>query len=1151
MQNPIFYDPSGKRKKASLLGLLLLIGIAILLALGLFISILIVPVPQGLDLHMEYPRFQAWKIPFNRASPRHTPIAVRGAHNDVNQTVSAFYAPWDDGSVASLGKHINNIDIVMPVLTTVGGPKHTFDYRRDDQFRQLMLNAQHRPQSLIVVQNRDRLTNPTSPIWDPVNTTRLLESAPERQKLIAEVDHMLKAEKAQGVVFDFEDFDAMPPQALQNYLSFIHDARAALAQDGFITTLVVPIDTDTWNLKAFAAQSDRLFLMLYDQHALVDPAGPIAAQNWFADRLTWALKQVPADKAIVSIGNYGYDWAVDAKGGTMLDAAGHPIVTAFSVEDAWRIAHESSAQIQFDPASGNPYFTYQEDNVKHETWFLDAVSAWNQLRTIDDTRAGGVALWRMGWEDPAIWQALRKFQTTDIPDLTRLSPVGDVDVEGDGEVLHIDSTPTDGHREVSFDKNGIAQGETYGTLPTPYVVTRTTTPGKRIALTFDDGPDARWTPTILKILKDHNAVATFFVIGEKAIDHPELLRQMIREGDDLGNHSYTHPDMSKVPEWQIRFELNSTQRVVEAYTGRSMRLARPPYFGDAEPTTNDELIPALIAQRLGYTNVGLHVDAEDWQKPGVQAIVDNVINGVHAGTDSEASAPCKQDVNNCRSGQIVLMHDSGGIRIETLQALPIILDRLQKEGYSFVTVGDLLSLKKDEVMPPLSGAELLQVRFDVGLFMFLASMNVVLKWLFVIAIFLGITRALMLASLAIYAEYTDHMEPPDGDQSEWVKATFVSVIIPAYNEAKVIESSVRRVLSSTGVDLEIIVVDDGSKDGTSDVMTRAFAEEPRVRLITQANTGKAHAVNNGIAASKGEIIIALDADTQFEAETIARLVRWFVRPEIGAVAGNAKVGNRFNFVTRWQAVEYVTSQNLERSALAMFGAMMVVPGAVGAWRRKALAEVGGYPQNTLAEDQDLTIAVQRAGWQVAYDQEAVAWTESPESFASLTKQRFRWAFGTLQCLWKHQKIVSTRKPRGLALIGVPQAWLFQIGFSVVSPLIDLALVVNVIGTIVRIQQHGWAETDSDLTRMLIYWIAFLVIDAICGGIAYWLEPREKSYPVFWLLSQRFVYRQIMYYVVIKALMAAWRGKLVGWGKLERSGRLDPKAQAGASAKAAE
>ncbi len=577
-----------------------------------------------------------------------------------------------------------------------------------------------------------------------------------------------------------------------------------------------------------------------------------------------------------------------------------------------------------------------------------------------------------------------------------------------------------------------------------------------------------------------------------------------------------------------------------------MRLLRAPYFGDAEPTTDDELGPALIAQQLGYTNVGLHVDSEDWTKPGVDKIIQNTVQGVHDGKDSEESDACAQlPDENCRSGQIVLMHDSGGDREETLKALPAIIRQLKAEGYTFTTVGDLVGLAPDQVMPPLNGADLAEVRFDVGIFMFLAWCTEAMKWLFISAIVLGITRALLLSALAIYAEYTDHMEAPGSESTDareaevaaYVNSSFVSVLIPAYNEARVIGNSVRRVLSSVGVAMEVIVIDDGSKDDTSAIVAAAFAKDPRVKLITQANAGKAAAVNNAIAASKGDIIIALDADTQFEPETIARLVRWFIRPEIGAVAGNAKVGNRFNWATKWQAVEYVTSQNLERSALAMFGAMMVVPGAVGAWRRTALAEVGNYPHNTLAEDQDLTIAIQRKGWQVAYDQEAVAWTEAPETFGALMKQRFRWAFGTLQCLWKHHEILKTGKPSGLAFIGIPQAWLFQIGFSVISPLIDFALVVNIINTCVQVSQHGWAQTSGDLSKMLVYWLAFMAIDALCGAIAYWLEPREKSYPVFYLLSQRFVYRQIMYYVVIKALLAAARGLSVGWGKLERSGRL--------------
>lgn len=1130
-QRPIFYDPTGRRKRASLVGVISLISLAVILFVGLILSILIVPVPQGLDLHMEYPRPEASKILLNHANPRHRPLEARGGHADVNQTIAAFYIPGDDPSLSSLEKHINNIDIVVPVLASVTGKDHRFIYQADAQFTELMRNAAHRPSMLVTVQNASQ------DVWDGQNMARLLATPAARHKLIDQIADMLRREHAQGVVFDFE---SLPVTSLTPYLTFIREAKAKLGPQGFAVTLTAPADTTVWNLRAFANASDRIFLMIYDQHSMVDPAGPIAGQAWFNDRLAYALKSVPIDKAIVAIGSYAYDWT-DMGDGTIN-------ATPRTVEEAWRIARESSAQIQFDPVSGNAHFSYYQDGHNHEVWLLDAVSVWNQLRSIDDSNVWGVALWRLGSEDPGVWRDIRDFQTDTTPDLSKLKTIGDVDVEGSGEIVHIDSAPTEGVREVVFDHQRIAQDETYKTLPTPYVVRRTGDQPGKLALTFDDGPDPRWTPQILDILKREHVPATFFVIGEKAIGHPELLRRMVAEGHTLGNHSYTHPDMSKVPPSWLRFELNSTQRVVEAYTGRAMRLLRIPYFGDAEPTTANELIPAYAAQQLGYTNVGLHVDAEDWQRPGVQAIVQNVLQGVAAGLPQNQLPNCKFDLSDCRTGEIILMHDAGGDREQTIKALPIILEDLKKQGYQFVPVGELVGLNQDQVMPKLTGGDLAQVRFDVAVFILLAWGVQALKWMFIIAIVLGISRALILSALAIYAEFTGHMDAPgsEGDPerekavADFVNASFVSVVIPAFNEARVIEASVKRVLETVGVGLEVIVVDDGSKDATSEIVSTAFADDPRVKLITQVNAGKAAAVNNGIAAAKGDILIALDADTQFEPETIARLVRWFIRPEIGAVAGNAKVGNRFNWVTRWQAVEYVTAQNLERSALATFGAMMVVPGAIGAWRRAALEEVGGYPHNTLAEDQDLTIAVQRAGWQVAYDQEAVAWTESPESFTALMKQRFRWAYGTLQCLWKHRGVVKTGKPKGLAFIGIPQAWIFQIGFSVISPLIDFALIVSVIATFVQVYNHGWAQTDSDIWKMLIYWAAFLTIDALCGAIAYWLEPREKSYPLFYLLSQRFVYRQIMYYVVLKALMSALRGLSVGWGKLERSGRTQVK-----------
>ena len=200
--------------------------------------------------------------------------------------------------------------------------------------------------------------------------------------------------------------------------------------------------------------------------------------------------------------------------------------------------------------------------------------------------------------------------------------------------------------------------------------------------------------------------------------------------------------------------------------------------------------------------------------------------------------------------------------------------------------------------------------------------------------------------------------------------------------------------------------------------------------------------------------------------------------------------------------------------------------------------MGGYPDDTLAEDQDLTIAVQRAGWKVHYDQYAVAWTEAPERLRALAKQRFRWAYGTLQCLWKHGGIIASGRPRGLARIGLPQAIVFQILLTAISPIIDLALVLSLVDTWMRVEEHGWAQTQTDIGRMLTYWLVFTAIDLLAATIAFALERREQWRLLSLLIPQRIGYRQIMYYVVLKAIAQAMRGPKVGWGKLERSGRVD-------------
>jgi cellulose synthase/poly-beta-1,6-N-acetylglucosamine synthase-like glycosyltransferase len=297
-------------------------------------------------------------------------------------------------------------------------------------------------------------------------------------------------------------------------------------------------------------------------------------------------------------------------------------------------------------------------------------------------------------------------------------------------------------------------------------------------------------------------------------------------------------------------------------------------------------------------------------------------------------------------------------------------------------------------------------------------------------------------------------------------------------------------------------------------------------------------LNRGLAEAKGEVVVALDADTYFQADSVSKLLRWFVDPAVGAVAGNAKVGNRINVITRWQALEYVTSQNLERRALATLGCITVVPGAIGAWRRESLQKLGGFPTDTLAEDQDLTISLLRAGYKVLYDSSAVAWTEAPDTVRGLIRQRFRWAFGTLQCLWKHREVMLKPRFGALGLIAVPQTWLFQFLFSAIAPFVDLTLIWRLAMSGFDLLEHRDQFDWVILQKVLIYYLIFLAVDVGSAALALAMERNEKATLLPWLVLQRFGYRQLMYYIVVKAGVVALLGPLVGWGTLERKSTVE-------------
>jgi cellulose synthase/poly-beta-1,6-N-acetylglucosamine synthase-like glycosyltransferase/peptidoglycan/xylan/chitin deacetylase (PgdA/CDA1 family) len=640
-----------------------------------------------------------------------------------------------------------------------------------------------------------------------------------------------------------------------------------------------------------------------------------------------------------------------------------------------------------------------------------------------------------------------------------------------------------------------------------------------IALTFDDGPDPNWTPAILDILKQENVPATFFIIGKNAQAYPDLLRRLVNEGHEIGNHTYTHPNLGEIPASLTELELNATQRLIESETGRSTVLFRPPYFGDAEADKPQEVEPALLAQRLGYLMIGVRIDPDDWQLPvNAKDVVDRTVQRAI-------------DTNPDTRGQVVLLHDSGGDRAATVEALPQLIHELRARGFRFVLVSDLAGFSRDQVMPLIPAKERVLTRSNAISFFFLSTMSWILQWVFVIGIVLGLGRLIFIGTLA-FAQWLRSRRRQRMHAGEQY-APFVSVIVPAYNEALVIENTINSLLASNYEKFEIIVVDDGSVDKTSEIIREIYSDNKRVRIFSEANEGKATALNTGLRHARGEIVIALDADTLFAPQTIGALAHRFYDPKMGAVAGNAKVGNRINIVTRWQALEYITSQNMDRRAFASLNCITVVPGAVGAWRRELIEQAGGFKSDTLAEDQDLTLTIRRLGHSIGYEEDAIAWTEAPDQLSSLAKQRFRWAFGTLQCMRKHIDALFRPRYGAFGFIALPNVWLFQILFPLISPVMDLMLVYTLlVAGLDRLQQPaGYSSTA--LRQVLFYYSLFLAIDWAAASFAFLLEKKEHWQLLWWLFLQRFCYRQVMYYVMIKSVAVAARGSTVGWGKLDR------------------
>ncbi|MFF5005920.1 glycosyltransferase [Streptomyces phaeochromogenes] len=691
-------------------------------------------------------------------------------------------------------------------------------------------------------------------------------------------------------------------------------------------------------------------------------------------------------------------------------------------------------------------------------------------------------------------------------------------------------------------------------------------PEKTIALTFDDGPNPTWTPQILKILEANDVPGTFFVVGSMVSRYPSIVKDLVNQGNEIGIHTFTHVDLSYQSDDRIAREMDQTQLALAGAAGITTTLFRAPYSSEADAIDNYSWPVYKKLGEEGYTSVFVDTDSDDWKRPGVSKII-------------KWATPSKS------KGASVLFHDAGGERSQTVKALGTYIKKMKAKGYTFTTISGAIrqgngqdaqsgqnaqagqnaqnsqqpgseqggqSEQSEQAGGQAPGAQQpgqngqlgqsgeaggvnsLQAahRTATGTTLYegkaLVAAVAVAEWTVP-----GLAVGLAVVGVAVMGRFgmmlilaRRHYRQRNKRRFSWGPTVTqpVSVIVPAYNEKECIANTLESLAKSTHP-IEIIVVDDGSTDDTSQIARDAAQSfgMTNVRVIRQENAGKPAALNNGVRSASYDIVVMMDGDTVFEPDAVHQLVQPFADPEVGAVAGNAKVGNRNTIIGAWQHIEYVMGFNLDRRMYDLLRCMPTIPGAIGAFRRDAVLEVGGMSEDTLAEDTDITIAMHRGGWRVVYQEHARAWTEAPASLKQLWSQRYRWSYGTMQALWKHRKSLTDKGPSGrFGRVGMPLVVIFQIITPVFAPLIDVFTAYSMI--------------FIDFKAALLAWLAVLGIQLVCAAYAFRLD-REKYRYLLMMPLQQLAYRQMMYLVLIHSCITALTGGRLRWQKLKRTGEV--------------
>ena len=1084
----IFEDKSGIRWLC-FVSVQIAVGLVVLAFAALFVAAILVSPP--LPVPEELPTSEAlaateWKtgaelepVP---AVERDRQIAPGERFRTANMLRTAFLNQDSQASVSDFKRHADQLDAVFPNWFQWTDPREGLHREINEEVADCLRAS---PAAVLpLISNAD--ANGT---WHGKDVAGLLRDRAKADGLIRSLADECARRRVAGINIDFETLEKSDRKP---YAGWISRLAAEFHRRGMLVTVDVPPEDEAFDYASIAASSDKVIVMTYDENFATAEPGPVASVEWVRKNIEHLVASIPPERLIVGLGAYAYDW----------DTTAETPARSLSYAQAIHLADSMDAGVDTDTESLNEHFEFQEpDGDQHEVWLLDAVSCWSQFQRVRDKGVGGFALWRLGLEEQGVWDFLANGAAGYDPHRLAAVPVQDsLIASGEGEIYRIKGLAENGSRELKLSGNDVTYA-TYTKLPRfAEIEKHGHSDQPKIALTFDDGPDPVWTPRILDLLASYQVKATFFLVGDRVLSSPGLARREFAEGHILGNHSFTHPHLDLSSPARLRLEMDMAQRSIEAVTGRTTVLFRAPFDTDTTPLDTPLLDPLRRISDHGYYIVGADVDSRDTEGQDARQIISNVLGGIRE-----------------TGGNIVVFHDFGNDRSDTIEALRTLIPTLRQKGYRFVTVEDLMGCPRDAVMPYAASGEW-PFLTQIGILSWLAAHVVpTVTWLLIAATCLAMARLVFLGALIVRAALrkTHESGKPSGPE------TFtppVVVLVPAYNEEKVIARTIEAVLCSRYPALNLCVIDDGSTDRTAAIVAGYAVRTPRVRLISKPNGGKASALNLGFQAIACDYIVTIDGDTIILPDTISHLMEPFADDTVDAVCGNVRVGNVKSLLTRFQDVEYVTTQNYDRRAFEALNCITVVPGATGAWRRKSILAIGAYSDDTLTEDADLTIHLVANGGRIMYAPLGISVTEVPETLRDLHKQRFRWSFGMLQSIWKHRRQFGRGTLGWLAMPNiVAQILLLQL-----APLCDILLLTYLFtGQYAGVVQAG---------------ITLFLLELVSSLVAFKLDNRKFS-NLWVVVVQRFIYRPFLYWVAISALVAVIRGRRHGWNKLQRSGSV--------------